>query len=84
MVMIGFRGPDTILTVQRSQPRSYRFPEGLYFGMGQLVAALHVVGREQEDVLDPSLLLSPHQPLSAMLGLSEQPECVTDPLGEMV
>jgi hypothetical protein len=65
MVMIGFRGPDTILIVQRGQPGSYRFPEGLYISVGQLVAALHVVSREQEDVLDASLLVGPHQPLGA-------------------
>jgi hypothetical protein len=60
MVMIGFRGPDTILIVQRSQPGSHRFPEGLYLNVGQLVAGLHVVSREQEDVLDASLLVGSH------------------------
>ena len=82
--MIGFQGDRYHLTVQRSQPGTYRFPEGLYLSVGQLVAGLHVVGREQEDVLDPSLLLSPHQPLSAVLGLSEQPEGLANPLGEAV
>src|SRR5829696_813187 len=72
------------LTVQRSQPGPYRFREGLYLNVGQLVAGLHIVGREQEDMLDPSLLVGPHQPLGAVLGLSEQPEGVANPLSEVV
>src|SRR3712207_9392355 len=49
-----------------------------------ILAGLHVVSGEQEDVLDPRLLVGSHQPLSAVLGLPKQPEGVANPVGELV
>jgi hypothetical protein len=61
-----------------SQARADHPSEGLDLSIGHLVAGLEGVRRKEEDVFDPSFLLSPHQPFGAVLRLPKEAEGVTD------
>lgn len=58
--------------------------EGLDFSTGHLVASLEGVRGKEEDVLDPSFLLSPHQPFGAVLRLPKEAEGVADSVRKVI
>src|SRR5215208_5677738 len=58
--------------------------EGLDFSTGHLVASLEGVRGKEEDVLDPSFLLSPHQPFGAVLRLPKEAEGVADSIRKVI
>jgi hypothetical protein len=61
-----------------SQARADHPSEGLDLSTGHLVSGLEGVRGKEEDVFDPSFLLSPHQPFGAVLRLPKEAEGVTD------